>query len=94
VAALVDTLTGDTTAVTLVNLNPVKQRTVTVQAGAYAEHRFRSVSIGDVSRAINDSSFEVKLAPGAGARLILPTDRYVNQPTLPFPWDRTAIESR
>lgn len=94
VAALVDTLTADTTAVTLVNLNPVEPRTVTIQAGAYGEHRFRSVSVGDVSRPVNDASFEVKLAPGAGARLVLPTDRYVNQPTLRFPWNRSSIKSR
>jgi hypothetical protein len=88
VAALVDTLTADSTAVTLVNLNPVESRTVTVQAGAYGEHRFRSVSIGDISKPIDASSFNVRLAPGAGARLVLPTDRYVYQPTLRFPWGR------
>jgi len=82
----VDTLTADSTAVTLVNLNPVESRTVTVQAGAYGEHRFRSVSVGDTSKPIDASSFNVRLAPGAGARLVWPTDRYVYQPTLRFPW--------
>jgi hypothetical protein len=80
--------------VTLVNLNPVKPRTVTIQAGAYGEHRFRSVSIGNVPRPVNDSSFDVVLAPGAGARLILPTDRYVNQPTLRLPWSRARDQEQ
>jgi len=40
VAALGDTLTADSTAVTPVNLNPVESRTITFQAGAYGEHWF------------------------------------------------------
>jgi hypothetical protein len=30
----------------------------------------------------------VKLAAGAGATLTLAMRRYVNQPTVAFPWDR------
>lgn len=88
VAALVDTLTGDQTAVTLVNLDPVAPRTVTVQGGAYGEHSFRSISLDGKTQPLSGSSFTVRLAPGAGARLVLATDRFVNQPTLAFPWNR------
>jgi hypothetical protein len=32
--------------------------------------------------------FSVRLAPGAGATLTLAMRRYVNTPTVRFPWDR------
>ena len=37
-----------------------------------------------------DGWFTVRLAPGAGRRLVIRTRRYANQPTLAFPWDRGA----
>jgi hypothetical protein len=37
---------------------------------------------------VNSSSFAVRLSPGAGARLTVQMRRYVNRPTLAFPWDR------
>jgi hypothetical protein len=40
VAALVEKLTDDAMTLTLVNINPVEDREVVVQAGAYAEHQF------------------------------------------------------
>jgi hypothetical protein len=94
VAALVDSLTADSTAVTLVNLSPVNSREVTLQAGAYAEHRFETVTVGDSSRPIGGSSFTMRLAPGAGARLVLRMSRHVNPPTLRFPWDDRTIKTR
>jgi len=87
-AALIDRMTADETAVTLVNLSPTKTHTVIVQGGGYGEHRIRSVAIGDTRREVNDASFTLRLAPGAGARLVLTMDRYVNTPTLKFPWRR------
>ena len=88
VAALVDRMTDHETAVTLVNLNVTEARTVTVQGGGYGEHTIRSVTIGDARQAVDAATFTVTLAPGSGARLVLAMDRYVNQPTLRFPWDR------
>ena len=88
VAALVDRMTDDETAVTLVNLNVTEARTVTVQGGGYGEHRIRSVTIGDARQAVDAATVTVTLAPGSGARLVLAMDRYVNPPTLRFPWDR------
>jgi len=88
VSALVDRMTADETAVTLVNLDVNHPRTVTVQGGGYGEHQIRSVTIGETSRRVDAPTFTVTLAPGAGARLVLAMDRYVNQPTLAFPWDR------
>ena len=46
VAALVDKLEADRTGVTLVNLNPSRERVVTVQGGAYGEHLISSVDDG------------------------------------------------
>jgi len=88
VAALVDGMTGDRVTVTLVNVNQTEPRLVTVQAGAYGEHEVISVSNGDQTQIVNDPSFHVRLAPGAGARLMVKMKRFANEPTLSFPWDR------
>jgi hypothetical protein len=88
VGALIDRMTADETAVTLVNLSPTQPRTVVVQGGGYGEHRLREVRVGDARTAVGGSAFTVRLAPGAGARLVLAMDRYVNAPSLAFPWNR------
>ena len=87
-AALIDRMTATETSVTLVNLSPTQGRTVVVQGGGYGEHQIRDVTIGQMSRPVNDAVFTLHLAPGAGAKLALTMDRYVNPPTLAFPWNR------
>lgn len=90
VAALVERLSDDEAVVTLVNTNQVAARTVTVQAGAYAEHQFLGVAIDDgPTTGVNASSHTLRLAPGAGARLSFKMKRHANPPTLSFPWERT-----
>jgi hypothetical protein len=91
VAALVDTLEADRTCVTLVNLNANRERVVTVQGGAYGEHIIASVkqttsTRDEKPRKISGRSFDVKLAPGCGARFELAMQRYSGNPTLKFPW--------
>ncbi|SIO28566.1 hypothetical protein SAMN05444166_3498 [Singulisphaera sp. GP187] len=89
VAALVEAMTGDSVTLTLVNTSQVAARTLVVQAGAYAEHQFLSVSEpGDTETPIKDSQFTVRLAPGGGTRLKIAMNRFVNRPTLLAPWDR------
>lgn len=88
VSALVDSLTADETAVTLVNLSPTRSRTVVIQAGGYGEHDFTRVTIDGKAQPVQGSTLTVALAPGSGARLVLGMNRYVNQPTLKFPWMR------
>jgi hypothetical protein len=88
VAALVDELGADRTSVTLVNLNPVSSRVVTIQGGAYAEHRIESATLGERRIDIGNSAFDIELRPGCGARLQLSMRRYANAPTLAFPWMR------
>ena len=88
VAALVSDLADRRTVVTLVNLSPTASRTVIVQAGGYAEHEFESVEWNGRTQRINGTDLSVELAPGAGAKLTFAMRRYVNRPTVAFPWDR------
>jgi hypothetical protein len=88
VAALVEKLEADAATVVLVNVDAVEPRTVTVQAGGYGEHRFESVEIGGKVQPIGGPLVNVRLEPGAGARLRFRMARYVHPPTLAQPWDR------
>jgi hypothetical protein len=88
VAALIDSMTADETAVTLVNLSPTQSREIVIQGGGYGEHRIKTATVDGKTQPVNASAFTLKLAPGAGTRVVLAMDRYVNQPTLKFPWDR------
>ncbi len=86
VGALVDTLDANRACVTLVNLNPNRERVVTVQGGGYGEHELVSVSDGKQLFPLRARSFEVRLAPGCGVRLEIAMRRYAVAPTLKFPW--------
>ncbi|MCX6611358.1 MAG: hypothetical protein NTW74_10970 [Acidobacteria bacterium] len=88
VAALVDQLGNDTASVTLVNTNPVEPRTVTIQAGGYAEHQFNSVTANGKTTPIQGRHITLQLAPGAGTRLNFAMRRYQNAPTFHFPWNQ------
>ena len=87
VAALVSAMSDTQTKVTLVNLD-TRERRVVVQAGGYAEHAFESVEWGEHRQSVGAPHFTVRLAAGAGATLTLTMRRYVNRPTVRFPWDR------
>jgi hypothetical protein len=63
---------------------------VTVQAGGYGEHQFTSVTLDGARQPLDASAFTITLAPGAGAKLELGMKRFVNKPTLAFPWERGA----
>jgi hypothetical protein len=86
VAALVERMSADEVTFVLVNVNQVESRELIVQAGAYAEHQFTSIAKNGESTTIDGSSFSVLLEPGSGARINAKMNRYVNQPTLRFPW--------
>lgn len=92
VGALVRTIGSDFVDLELVNLDQATERTVVVQAGSFGEHRFGAASTdeaGDAGSATVDGRWvEVTLAPGAGARLHLTMERYVNQPSYETPWSR------
>ena len=59
-----------------------------MQAGGYGEHRFDSVEVNGKTQTIAGPLLNVRLEPGAGARLRFHMARYVNPPTLAQPWDR------
>ncbi len=86
--ALVHGITAEGVDLTLVNTNPVSAREVVVQTGAYAEHDCVSVTAGGRQVEVGDSQFSARLAPGAGERLSIRMQRFANQPTFAFPWDR------
>ncbi len=88
VAALVEQMTDETTLLTLVNVSPTDEREVIVQTGSYAEHQCTSITVGDKVLPVDDPHFAVRLAPGAGGRLLLHHRRYANPPTLQHPWQR------
>ena len=72
------------------DLKPLREaanvaRTVVVQGGAYGEHRIESVDTGGKTFPVNGRSFTVRLAAGAGARLVLRMRRYSERPTELFP---------
>ena len=88
VAALVERIRPESVTLTLVNLNPLEHRTVTVQMGAYGEHHAEAVTAGGRTLAVDQPWFDVRLAPGAGDTLTIRRSRYAHRPTLAFPWDR------
>ena len=86
VAALVDAIAPSSVRVRLVNLDTIQERRVTVQAGAYGEHRFSDVRAGDASLHVGGDRFDVLLEPGAGGVLEIGMDLFANQPAFrPLP---------
>ncbi|MGF7150774.1 hypothetical protein FHS96_004435 [Sphingomonas zeicaulis] len=86
VAALVHSLSTDTTEVTLVNLSAGSERRVVIRGGAYGEHRIDMVTIDGRTTPVGGRDLTLALAPGSGARLALKMARYALRPTLAFPW--------
>ena len=74
--------------VTLVNLSQTEERTVVIQTGTYGEHSATDVTAGDRRWSVNAPWFDLRLAPGAGTRMRIGMQRYQNQPSLDFPWER------
>jgi hypothetical protein len=87
VAALVSALGDRHVTLTLVNVGATP-REVVVQAGGYAEHQFESVTLDGRKIPLGGRDATVRLGPNAGATLTFAMRRYVNQPTVAFPWDR------
>lgn len=87
VAALVEEISATSTTVTLVNCNQLEDRLVLLQAGGYAEHAWTQVRADDRTMKVPGPWLTVRLAPGAGTRLELGTQRNVNPPTFTPPWE-------
>ncbi|MFC1539389.1 hypothetical protein ACFL6H_08190 [Candidatus Latescibacterota bacterium] len=91
VAALVTEMGDETVIVVLVNINQIESREVIVQTGGYGEHQCLRVETGDRMIPVDNRFFTVRLAPGAGAELVIHHRRYVNPPTLAFPWHNGRV---
>ncbi|MCP4311570.1 MAG: hypothetical protein GY790_09940 [Bacteroidetes bacterium] len=91
VAGLVTGIDGEITRLSLVNINQIEARTVILQTGAYGEHQCEWVKVNGEEYRVDSRSFTVRLAPGAGAELEINAERYVNQPTLAFPWHGETV---
>lgn len=89
VAALVSALDADSTTVQLVNLNPLQQRRLLLQAGAFGEHSFTVIHQldSDTEKAVevNDKHFEVVLPPGCTITLKLGMRRHCHTPSYEQP---------
>ncbi|MDA0348342.1 MAG: hypothetical protein O3C43_17900 [Verrucomicrobia bacterium] len=94
VAAMVSGIERDWIEVEVVNLNLFEPRQLIIQGGAYGEHHFLSVDFKQASaeqpvgRTVKASAFALDLSPGAGSTLKIHLERYSNQPSYEYPWDR------
>lgn len=95
VAALLEKAEEDHIVLHLVNLNGLQTRRLIVQAGAFGEHRFTSVTFEErlsdgrsVQRAeaLNGIYAAVQLQPGSGIRMKLGMNRFVHDPSFRLPW--------
>jgi hypothetical protein len=88
VAALIESVTPDSTTVSVVNTAD-EVRTAIVQGGAYGEHQFTQVSVaGGAPVQVDSQTFELELKPRTQARMSLGMKRFARIPTYDFPWIR------
>ena len=91
VSALVSGLDADSTTVELVNTSPSQARAVVLQAGAFGEHAFTSVTSpqngeGDsATQEINGKHFQINLPAGRSLKLQLHMRRYCHTPSYDQP---------
>lgn len=100
IAALVETLEEDRAVVYLVNLSLIDNHRIIIQAGAFGEHSFTTLSYQDQKSngenqskelkkvEINQSYFVVDLPPGTSIRMNIGMHRFVNKPSYAFPWHK------
>ena len=90
VAALVESITGESVDLTLVNTDTLATHEVIVQAGAFGEHEITAAQRQDAPEgappvAVHGKHLNVRLAPSAQARLHLGLKRFAHRPTYGFP---------
>ena len=88
IGALIRSIDREKVTVTLVNVNQLNAREICIQGGAYGEHQIVRVEYDGTDVPVNNSYFTLRLAPGTGADLVIHRHRFVNTPTLAFPWRR------
>jgi hypothetical protein len=90
VSALVSAMDADSTTVTLVNTNPLRERRLILQAGAFGEHEFSEVvELGTDPAAspvtVGDKHLSLVLPPGRSVTLRLGMRRYCRTPSYDQP---------
>jgi hypothetical protein len=86
VSALVSRITADEAELTLVNVNQLEARHLVIRSGAYGEHEIVTLTLAGRTTTISRSDVRIRLAPGAGGKLILQFKRHVHPPTFAPPW--------
>jgi hypothetical protein len=98
VSALVTALDKESVSLSLINLNPVDEQKLIIQAGAFGEHQFTKVSYRKADFSDDDSAeieqipvqgkyLEITLDPSSSIQLDLGLNRFVNKPSYQFPWN-------
>ncbi len=87
VSALVESIDSAGIDLTLVN-GGSRDREVVTQAGAYAEHEFTGVEYDGEAREAGTDALRVSLPSGTRVSISAEMDRFVDDPTYAFPWDR------
>jgi hypothetical protein len=89
VAALVEGLDDESVQFRVANVGAEAQD-IAVQAGAYAEHTFTSVERVDDGTTYDagDSTIQLSLPANTEIAIDASIERFDNDPTYDFPWDR------
>jgi hypothetical protein len=85
VAVAVGQSQGDSATVEFVNLNPLEERRVLLQAGAFAEHQIVMAESMGSETTVGGAHLFVTLPPASSGSLRLRFRRYASTPTYAFP---------
>ena len=86
VAALVSKIDSEGITLTLANVHPSKARDVMVQAGAYGEHQFTSVTHAGKKVDVRHKHLRVRVHPGSVGTLEIKMQRFADMPSYAAPW--------
>jgi hypothetical protein len=90
VAALVESITPEGIVLNLVNVDPLAEHEVVVQAGGFGEHKFTEAKVlntafVDTPSKVGGRYLHINLGPWTQIKIQLGMKRYVHQPTYDFP---------
>jgi hypothetical protein len=87
VAALVERVEPDGVELVLVNTDPAAPHAALLQAGAFGEHAFETVTLDGNTHEVHAPHLTVQLGRGAVARLRLRMSLFVRPPSYRWPWE-------
>ena len=91
VGALVDSLGADGAGIQLANVSRSETRNLIVQAGAFGEHQFTEVKVGEGVKKVDGKYLRVELPPMTSVRLEGGLKRFCNDPSYAFPWHGGSV---